>query len=119
MRSRKPGTRGQKATTSTSHGVPVEYQELLRETLPGTSDDSERPIKRRRTGRRDAPPSAPGPSTSVALQNDTEEDDDVEFENVLDREIFGAENNDPPKKQQTAYRDSDEESGGSDIEVAP
>jgi xeroderma pigmentosum group C-complementing protein len=131
MSGRRTGTRSQgqgkskgkgKAKASSAHVVPDVYQELLSETLPGLSDASERPLKRRKVGQR-----ATGGLAVTALdavkfdQNDADDDDDddVEFEDVLHPAISGSGNSELPKKQQTAYREADEESDESDVDWEP
>lgn len=85
--------------------VPDIYQSMLAEALPSQADAPERPLKKRRTGPRDAPVAA-----SSSKQPADEDDEELEFEDVL------REDNEPPKTQQTAYRDSDEESEDDDVE---
>lgn len=79
--------------------VPDVYQEMLAEALPSQADVPERPLKRRRTGPRDAPYGVASSSPRQADEDDG--DEELEFEDVLAE---------PVKTQQTAYRDSDEES---------
>ncbi|TVY45492.1 DNA repair protein rhp41 [Lachnellula subtilissima] len=80
--------------------VPDVYQEMLAEALPSHADVSERPLKKRRTGPRDTEGVAAS-SSRQAGEDDGDGDEELEFEDVLDE---------PVKTQQTAYRDSDEES---------
>jgi xeroderma pigmentosum group C-complementing protein len=104
---RKPTTRGkgkEKAPVKRST-VPDVYQEMLAEALPSQADVPERPLKKRRTGPRNAPAVA-----SSSRQVVDEDEDEFEFEDVLGQE------DEPPKAQQTAYRDSDEESEDDDLE---
>jgi xeroderma pigmentosum group C-complementing protein len=90
---------------------------MLAEALPTQPEIPERPLKRRKTGTRST-------GTKIDVLTKTvdpdEDEDEVEFEDVL-----GAQNQDdsevsefkaPPKVQQTAYRDSDEDSDESDHE---
>ncbi|TVY57478.1 DNA repair protein rhp41 [Lachnellula cervina] len=79
--------------------VPDVYQEMLAEALPSQADVPERPLKRRRTGPRDAPYGVASSSPRQADEDDG--DEELEFEDVLAE---------PVKTQQTAYRDSDEDS---------
>jgi xeroderma pigmentosum group C-complementing protein len=76
-------------------------------------------LKRRRTDPRNAPPVAEGPA-KFSDPDDQDEEDEAEFEDVLgaqhqdDSEVSQFEA--PSKAQQTAYRDSDDESDESDHE---
>ncbi|KAK7705828.1 hypothetical protein SLS64_007776 [Diaporthe eres] len=100
--------------------VPGVYRQMLRESgaLPNrmTSDDAERPLKRRRTGRQTAPESPPSqdhkadrPIKSVVEEHESEDDDDdegIEFEDV-----------DIPKPTvQTTYRESSDEESEEDTQ---
>ena len=79
-------------------------------------DIPDRPLKKRRTGRRDA-------GTSIKIgkaeteQNEQEDDEDLEFEDVLGQErpdrSDGEDTVEPSKPQQTAYRESDDSSSSS------
>ena len=119
MAGRRAATRGKgKSVASSSRSViPEVYQQMLAEALPTQSGIPERPLKRRRIGRRNAPqfPEKPAGSTH---QDDEDEEEEAEFEDVLgaqhDSEASGLET--PAKAQQTAYRVSDEESDESDHE---
>jgi len=114
---RKSTTRGKgkgKAPVKRSP-VPDVYQEMLAEALASQTDVPERPLKKRRTGPRNAPTAA-----SSSRQVVDEDEDELEFEDVLGQD------DEPPKTQQTAYRDSDEESeddelewDGADLETLP
>lgn len=111
MTGKKPVTRGKekgKARASSS-AVPDIYRDMLAEALPMQNDVPERPLKRRRTGRRNEP----GPSSNTAkvdeVQNDYEDDEDIEFEDVLGQERNNEDSDAPPKALQTAYRDSDDD----------
>ncbi|TVY82826.1 DNA repair protein rhp41 [Lachnellula suecica] len=104
MAANKRGKGKSKAPAKRS-AVPDVYQEMLAEALPSQADVPERPLKRRRTGARDAPQVA-----SSSRPMEVEDDEEVEFEDVLDPD------DEPPKTQQTAYRDSDEESEDGDLE---
>src|SRR4051812_12650560 len=113
----KKGARGKgkaKATKGIVPPVPDVYQDMLSEALPTQSEIPERPLKRRRTGRRDSQVARISPAASPV-----EEEEDLEFEDVLDtslQEDFEGERDVPAKRQQTTYRDSDEESDDSDGE---
>ena len=116
MTGKRPVTRGKgkgKAKASSSI-VPDVYRDMLAEALPTHADVPERPLKRRRTGRRDGPGSSSNTAKAPAEENDPDEDEDLEFEDVLDQEKsshFDNEDSDaPPKLQQTAYRESDDDS---------
>jgi xeroderma pigmentosum group C-complementing protein len=119
MAGRKAATRGKgKSVGSSSRSaIPEVYQQMLAEALPTQSGIPERPLKRRRTGRRDAPQFAEKPAGSTH-QDDDDEEEEAEFEDVLgaqhDSEASDFET--PAKAQQTAYRVSDEESDESDHE---
>lgn len=108
-----------KASAPNQHGVPGVYREMLAEALPTHQDIPERPLKRRMTGRQKPIEAASSKQKITENATPDEDDEDIEFEDVLDR---GQEDSDasidPPKLQQTAYR-SDDESGGSDAEWDP
>lgn len=109
--------KGKAAATSTV--VPNPFQELLAENRDALFDAPERPLKRRKTGRRQA--SSPGSVPKNSAVHATGElgdpdDEDLEFEDVLgpDRERSGS-----LKRLQTAYRDSGEESESSGSDWDP
>jgi xeroderma pigmentosum group C-complementing protein len=123
-RNSRSRAKGKGKASSSRNAVPDVYEEMLAEALPSQSDIPERPLKRRKTGRRDAPvaansPAKPDQSDDVVVDEE-DEDEDLEFEDVLDTAKDGDSENEsnlPPKQVQTAYRDSDgEESGESDLE---
>ena len=123
MTGKKPATGGKgkgKATAVAQNALPDVYQEMLAEALPMQSDIPERPLKRRRTGRRDAPVASSSSANQVGVVSDGEDEDDIQFEDVLDSTKLGEADSDvlepPPKPQQTAYRDSDDDSGESDFD---
>ena len=110
----KKGARGKGKEKATKPAVPDVYQDMLSEALPTQSEIPERPLKRRRTGRRDSQVADVSPVAKTV-----ENEEDFEFEDVLDTSLqadFEGEQNAPLKRQQTAYRDSDEESEDSDGE---
>ncbi|KAL2069598.1 hypothetical protein VTL71DRAFT_14277 [Oculimacula yallundae] len=109
----KKGVRGKGKGKATKTAVPDVYQDMLSEALPTQSEIPERPLKRRKTGRRDDQNMRSSPAASLK-----EEDEDPEFEDVLDTSLqeFEGERDAPVKRQQTAYRDSDDESDDSDGE---
>ncbi|CZT45852.1 related to xeroderma pigmentosum group C complementing factor (homolog to excision repair protein RAD4) [Rhynchosporium secalis] len=109
----KKGARVKGNATATKSAVPDIYQDMLSEALPTQSEIPERPLKRRKTGRRDSPVARSSPAAKLE-----EEDEDLEFEDVLHTSLqdFGSEQDIPVKRQQTAYRDSDDESDDSDGE---
>ncbi|TGO17084.1 hypothetical protein BTUL_0021g00840 [Botrytis tulipae] len=122
-----PKTRGRakgKGKVAGQNAVPDVYRDMLEEAIPSQLAVPERPLKKRRVGLRDAVVTASkaGPSKpSVAESHDEAEDDeDVEFEDVmtaptsLNGESPEEDENGP---QQTAYRDSDEETDESDADV--
>lgn len=94
-----------KAPAANRHGLPGVYREMLAEALPEQADLPERPLKRRMTGR----PRSAQASSPILKASQEDEDEDIEFEDVLDAP------NSPVKPQQTAYR-SEDDSGGSDAE---
>jgi xeroderma pigmentosum group C-complementing protein len=121
MAGKKAATRGKGKgkAPSNRNAVPEVYQQMLAEALPTQSSIPERPLKRQRTGQRNAPLAAGGLSKS-SDPVDEDDEEDAEFEDVLDARnqqdseasAFEA----PPKAQQTAYRDSDDESAESNHE---
>jgi xeroderma pigmentosum group C-complementing protein len=121
MAGKKAATRGKGKgkAPSNRNAVPEVYQQMLAEALPTQSSIPERPLKRRRTGQRNAPLAAEALSKS-SDPIDEDDEEDAEFEDVLDaRNQQDSEASDfeaPPKAQQTAYRDSDDESDESDHE---
>jgi xeroderma pigmentosum group C-complementing protein len=102
--------KGKVKATQKRNDVPDVYREMLAEALPSLNDSPERPLKRQRTGKRDTQVTRSDPVTQDIDEN---EDEDLEFENVL-RSPEERESSDEdefkllPKLQQTAYRDSDE-----------
>src|SRR5271168_79317 len=92
MASKMSGARGKgkaKASATNRNVVPAVYQDMLAETLSLQSDMPERPLKKRRTGRRDE--SAPASSAAKPpnpVSNDEEED--IEFEDVFQPSKLGA-----------------------------
>lgn len=111
--------KGKGKASSGRNAVPEVYQQMLAEVLPAQSNIPERPLKRRRTGARNARPVTEIPTKS-SVPEDEDDEEEVEFENVLE-----ARNQDDSdvsefeasaKAQQTAYRDSDDESEQSDHE---
>lgn len=112
-RTRAKGKGKAKATLS---AVPEPFRQLMAEALPTLSTEPERPLKKRKTHRREEPSSLQPPT--VADEND-DEVEDIEFEDVLNAEFLPLEIEQAPKKLQTAYRDSEEESDGSDVNWDP
>ncbi|TAQ87521.1 hypothetical protein B7494_g4171 [Chlorociboria aeruginascens] len=118
-KSAKGAKRKGKARATAQNDVANIYQDMLAEALPVQSDIPERPLKRRRTGRK----GRVAASSSVNKPSDisSDADEDIEFEDVLGPETSGkiASGSDfepLSKQQQTAYRDSDEESEDDDID---
>ena len=114
MTGKKPVIRGKgkgKAKASSS-AVPDVYRDMLAEALPMQSDVPERPLKKRRIGRRGDPGTASKPVDKE--QPDLDDEDELEFEDVLAQGRTGASDSEtsdsPPKVQQTAYRESDDDS---------
>lgn len=100
-----PRAKGQAKASSKETSIPDVYQEMLAEALPLQSDVVERPLKRRRTGRRDLKPAEKSINISSPAGSDNE--GDLVFEDVLAHDD-GPET--PQKTQQTAYRDYEEDS---------
>jgi xeroderma pigmentosum group C-complementing protein len=121
MAGKKAATRGKgKAKTSSGQNVvPEVYQQMLAEALPTQSNTPERPLKKRRTGLRNALSDAAGPAKS-SDPDDEDDEEEAEFEDVLEARNQDGEEASKfealSKAQQTAYRDSDSESGQSDPE---
>lgn len=129
MAGRNPVTLGKakgkgKATASRRNAVPDVFQEMLAEALPTQVDVAERPLKRRRTGRRDDPVSSKN-ATSSPLPDPEDDDEDLEFEDVLSPiENQDSENGSLFAKneeylQQTAYRDSGDDSDEDSVDWEP
>ncbi|TGO87761.1 hypothetical protein BPOR_0205g00060 [Botrytis porri] len=126
-----PKTRGKakgKGKAAGQNAVPDVYRDMLEEAIPSQLAVPERPLKRRKVGSRDAVATASeaGPSRpSVAkphdeAEDDEDEDEDVEFEDVMTAPTSlngGDPGEDADGPQQTAYRDSDEETDESDAGV--
>ena len=102
--------------------VPDAYQDLLyQEAAAETAsvDTDARPLKKRRTGRREA-----GTSFNVrkteAEQSEHDDDEDLEFEDVLGLEnpnqSSSEDSDELSKPQQTAYRESDDDESASDFD---
>jgi xeroderma pigmentosum group C-complementing protein len=120
MAGKKAGVKGKGKAQASLGGntVPEVYQQMLAEALPTQSNIPERPLKRRRTGPRNVRSVAAGPAKLSDSDNEDDEEE-AEFEDILeaqnqDEEVgkFG----DLSQAQQTAYRDSDEESDQTDPE---
>ncbi|KAF8862251.1 Rad4-domain-containing protein [Acephala macrosclerotiorum] len=115
------GRKGKGKATSSRAAVPDVYREMLAEALPTQSDIPERPLKKRRTGKRESQTAvASSAKAPDPMAEDAEEDEDLEFEDVLTPKGDEESNEDdlklPQKLQQTAYRDSDDESEDEDHE---
>lgn len=102
---------------ASSSAVPEIYRDMLAEALPRQSEALERPLKRRRVARRNEVG-----TSSLAKPNDEQDDldeeEDIEFENVLGQERTDSEDEEsesPPKPQQVAYR-SEDDSSASDFD---
>ncbi|PQE30468.1 hypothetical protein CJF32_00010257 [Rutstroemia sp. NJR-2017a WRK4] len=126
-------TRGTRASASVKgkgkaankNVVPDVYRDMLAEALPSQSEIPERPLKKRKVGPRGIAAPRAGPSTSspkqpsVTESHNPDEDEDVEFEDVFAPQVLDDEELDDEelgRPQQTAYRDSDEETAESDID---
>jgi xeroderma pigmentosum group C-complementing protein len=119
---RVTGSKGKAKATTNRNGIPDVYQEMLAEALPAQSELPDRPLKRRRTGRREGAETgttSEPPAESEGINVGEDEDEDVEFEDVLggdEGRDSENESDSPPKRLQTAYRDSDDDSAESDFE---
>lgn len=117
------GRKGKGKAASGKTAVPDVYREMLAEALPAQSDIPERPLKKRRTGRRESQTAVASSAKSPdPVANEEDEEEDIEFEDVLtpkdDEESDESEDEFklPPKLQQTATRNSDDESEDEDHE---
>jgi len=117
--------KGKGKASAAQNAVPGVYREMLAEALPEQADITERPLKKRRTGQRPARTQVATSSKYVeADQNDDEDEEDMQFEDVPGLARTGDSETDssfeedkgPPKRQQTAYRDSEDESEQSDMD---
>ncbi|KAE8453218.1 hypothetical protein EG329_011285 [Mollisiaceae sp. DMI_Dod_QoI] len=116
-----PGRKGKGKATSNRDAVPDVYREMLAEALPAQTDVPERPLKRRKTGKQEFQTTTASSAKPLdPLAEERDEDDDIEFEDVLppqeDDESDEDEFRPPAKLQQTVYRDSDDESDDGDHE---
>ena len=113
---RTPRNKGKGRSASTRNAVPDIYQEMLSETRANKSEISERPLKKRKTGKQPASSSHVSSSKPLVLPPaDDSDEDEIHFEDV-----FGVENEiSATGTQQTAYRDSDDESDASDQNWEP
>ena len=115
-----------KAKAGASNLVPQVYQEMLADAIPTQSDIPERPLKKRRTGRRQTPGLRVASESVVDHVEDEEEEEeeDLQFEDVpvLSK---GKGRRDPSssdedveshKQQQIRYRDSGDETEQSDFD---
>jgi xeroderma pigmentosum group C-complementing protein len=110
MAGNKPTSRAKGKGKAIQNAVPDVYQDMLAEALPAQLEIPERPLKRRKTGPKNASFAA---SSSKPTEPAAEDDDDhLQFEDVLDLNQSDALL--PVNSQQTAYRDSDDESDESD-----
>ncbi|RDW85638.1 hypothetical protein BP5796_03963 [Coleophoma crateriformis] len=113
MRTRRRASARQPTTRRAP--IPDVYQDMLAEVLPAQSDVFERLLKRRKTGKGKEVTSSPAHSTENGDEEVDAEDEDVQFEDVLDipeikasRNASGSDDDEPEaKQQQTAYRDSE------------
>jgi xeroderma pigmentosum group C-complementing protein len=78
--------------------------------LPNRAEKPERPLKKRRIGSRENQVA----TSRSANRSDEENEDDLQFEDVIAADDFDSDA--PPKLQQTAYRDSDDESEDDDFD---
>jgi xeroderma pigmentosum group C-complementing protein len=108
MTGRKPAPRGKgKGKAKACNSVPEVYRDMLAEALPMQSEVPGRPLKRRRIGQRNDVS-----TSSLAKSNEVEDEEDVEFEDVLVQGRSGPdeESDFPPKSQQTIERSDDSDS---------
>lgn len=125
MSATKPSARGKKKgkDKATRDLVPEVFQEMLADAIPMQSDVPERPLKRRRIGQRNNPVPKVH-SGSPLIPDEDEEEEDLQFEDVpvpskgtgYDLPSFTDDDDMPHRKQQTAYRDSGDESEESDFD---
>jgi xeroderma pigmentosum group C-complementing protein len=96
---------------------------MLADAIPTQSDIPDRPLKKRRTGRRHDPIPKINSGSPIDPEED-EDEEDLQFEDVpvlskgkgrRDSSSF-SEYDEPHKQQQTAYRDSGDESEESDFD---
>jgi xeroderma pigmentosum group C-complementing protein len=112
---KKPDTRGRRGVkgkdATKSDPIPEVFKELLAETSSANFTSPDRPLKRRKTGSRIASEAA------VVIKDGTDQDTDgeeaMDFEDVLDNVGFSGSEKGAVipslSRQQTAYRDSDDE----------
>jgi xeroderma pigmentosum group C-complementing protein len=113
---KKLASRGRRGVTAknaaSSSSIPDVYKELLAETIPAHTTSLDRPLKRRKTGNRGA--SAAAVVVKDGTDHESNGEEDMEFEDVLDTVgLSGSEQGAGIPSlniQQTAYRDSDDES---------
>ena len=118
MTGRKSSGRGEgKGKGKASSAVPDVYREMLAEALPIQSGVPDRPLKRRKYGKRDKGNSDIG--ERVEQQKDMEDDnEDVGFEDVLDQKPVDLLDDEPEsalRPQQTVYRESDDSDSASEF----
>ena len=115
MTGSKPTARAKEKGKGKASAIPDVYQDMLAEALPLPSEVSERPLKRRRVGRRDDV----GPSSSSRKLDEEQtwddDEEDIDFEDVPGQDnsvLVDDESASPPEPQQTTYRSdvSDSES---------
>jgi xeroderma pigmentosum group C-complementing protein len=120
MGPKKSNARAKGKGKATESAVPEIYQQMLAEALPSRSDISERPLKKRRTGPRESPLKG---RLLRPVEQEEEFDEDIQFEDVLDvnpiRSSEKGESSHAPKPQQTAYKDSEDESEADDYDWEP
>ncbi|KAI9055978.1 hypothetical protein LZ554_000912 [Drepanopeziza brunnea f. sp. 'monogermtubi'] len=75
------GGRGKGKGREKASAVPDVYQDMLSEALPAQTEIPERPLKRRRTGRRE---SQVAPISSDKIPDPHEDEEEVQFEDVLE-----------------------------------
>lgn len=87
------------------HPVPDVYRDMLAEALPAQSGVPERPLKKRRTGKKDDAISIDGSVKSKAIEKSQKDDGDVELQEVV-----------PTLQKQTTFNDSGDDSEDSEFE---
>lgn len=107
-----------RAAPSSQNAIPEVFQEMLADAIPLQSDVPERPLKKRRTGRRGDPVPVVDSGNPINDKK-VEDEEDLEFEDIpgLYKGKETADDDGPHKQLQTAYRDSDDdEFQGSDLD---
>ncbi|KUJ12294.1 Rad4-domain-containing protein [Mollisia scopiformis] len=109
---RASARKGKGKVNPSQTAVPDVYREMLAD-LPIQPDVPERPLKRRRTGKRNFNSTlASSPTDPDPVTQEPDDEEELEFEDVLAPQAEESSDEDeftlPRKLQQTAYRDTDE-----------